>query len=415
MFVSLVLGTWCLELSPQAPVLSLQAPVLSPQAPVLSPEATPSIHIQNPIFPVESKIDSHRKRSIVLAVTPGPSADHSRPVTKHMADKRRQFIKRSGMLLGAAALSPVSQAVAAPGSVVARTGATLPKPVTDFLTRCGAREILLRGGSVLSTANPNVSVNAVVLTADPAQFFQRAGREMPFANAYAAGGVLTFSSDASFFNVECLTKGGLGDLRSKLSTAGGVRFAHEALLQSVQGGNAFDPWSVLAPGGKTLRMTGQANLSLKEKTAALITGIVDGVVYKLQPVAAMTQFHDQVLATLPASDEEATEVADEVTAGVNRLALLSRSSTMERLFTSPLVSTSLERTFGYTGAQVLAVVKAHGASTREPGAPWLLGILGPERLRIRQGAVWIQDSDRHSFLQTKSALVTARSIANTLP
>src|SRR5262245_29816530 len=83
-------------------------------------------------------------------------------ISNFMADKRRQFIKRSGALLGAAVLAPVSgvEGTTAP----ARVANAVPKPVADFLSRCGAREFLLRGGSVLSTANPHVSINCVVVS-----------------------------------------------------------------------------------------------------------------------------------------------------------------------------------------------------------------------------------------------------------
>ncbi|HWB07113.1 MAG TPA: hypothetical protein VG796_29080 [Verrucomicrobiales bacterium] len=331
-----------------------------------------------------------------------------------MADNRRQFIRRGGMLLGAAALGTANQSAGAAGVIPVRSASGIPGPVSDFLLRCGARETFLKGRSALSTANPLVSVDLVAVAADPALFFQRVTRDMPFENPYGAGGHLTFSREGLFFNVECMGKKPFGDLKAKLSAAEGIHFAHEGLLQPVSGGPAFDPWGVFRPGGRTLRMVGSSDLPPAEKIAALITALVDGALYKLQPLAAMTRYFDQTLAGLPASDAEATAVADEVTARVNQLALFSRPSSTERLFTSPLVSTSLERTFGRSGAEVLASVRSLGASGTEPGAPWLLSILGAERLCIRQGAVWIQDADRHSFLQTKSALTAARSLAATL-
>jgi hypothetical protein len=329
-----------------------------------------------------------------------------------MADNRREFIRRSGVLLGAVTLAPVSVAVSAP--VASRSIPEVPVQVVDFLKRAGASSLLLRGGSALSTSNPHVSVNLVAVATDPVRVFKSVLADMPFQNGFASGNVLSFIREDVFFSVECVSRAGLRELKTRLSEPEGIFFAHEALLQPLEGGAAFDPHGLLAPSGRTLRMVTKSELPVGRKVAALITGLIDGVLYRLQPVASFSQFHDVLLAGKPVDNVEAKAVADEITAGITQLALYARSSSMERLLTSPLVSTSLERIFGRTGTQVVWSVKAQAASVEQPGAPWLLGILGPEKLRIRQGAAWIQDSDRYSFMQTKSALDAARTIANTL-
>ncbi len=332
-----------------------------------------------------------------------------------MADNRRQFIRRGGTLIGAATLGPVSLSAAGKNTTpLRRSPLGVPKTVLDFLHRNGVKEALLRGGSVLGQSSAEVSIDLAGITANSVLFFQRvASSRIPFENLYAAAGAMSFSTGGAFFNVEVLGKGDLRDLKAGLSSGKGITFAHEALLQSLDGGGAFDPWKVLPAGGRTLRMVGTASQTVDQKVAAVIKGLADSAVYKLPPVQAMKDFQERLLTGAPANDTEASAIANEVTAGINRLALCSPGA-LPGLLTSPLISESLRKTFGRTGREVVSVVQTSAASGDAPGAPWLLGILGTERLRIRQGAVWIQDPDRHSFLQTRSALAAARSLARTV-
>jgi hypothetical protein len=332
-----------------------------------------------------------------------------------MPDNRRQFLKRGGVIAGAAAVLGPLPSVPAVTLRPAPTRSPIPAPVSDFFRRCGIRETLLRGGSVLGATAAGVPVSLVAVAANPPALFRQLVAGSPLQQPYASGDILWFRHEESLFTVQCLTKAALRDLKSSLAKGDGIRFAHEAMLRPVGGTELFDPFAVLSGEGRVLRMVGATPQSQSAGIAAIVTGLVDGPLYKLSPSGAFTEFSSRLLAGSPASNAEAGAIAHEVTASAARLAAWARSSAFTQLIASPLVSASLEQTFGCSGAEVIATVKSCTVPAGEPGAPWLLAILGPERLRPRSGAAWIEDPDRFSFLQSKSALHSARLLAGSLP
>lgn len=337
-----------------------------------------------------------------------------------MRADRRCFIQRGSLLLGAAASGlPLHSVSAAPPPGAAGHSGLHPEAVA-FLRSCRVREMYLTGGSALGARKSPHSVRLLAVTASPRTVFTvaaasvsvSAGTGQAIRELHAQGNTAAFFLGDTHYTLECLTSAGLSSRRAALSAGRGIRFAHEAVLRRLDSGAlAFDPWGVLRTGGGTLRFTGNPAASgPADRFTAYMQGSIEALLYGLTVSRDFTAFGKALLASPPVDDSQAADIANETAAGVTLLARYAGSPAVTALLQSPLVSASLHRTFGVTGSQACIAARRTGAPLTS-GAPWLHGMLGPERLAVRKGRVWIAESDRFTFLQSNAALDGARALS----
>ena len=334
-----------------------------------------------------------------------------------MADTRRQFLKRGSLLLGeAVVLIPLGSAAVASATPMGTGRLTPVKKVESFLSRCGITLSGMRGGSVLGAKASPACIHMVGVVASPADIFSRMVTDLPFGQPFVQGNTLSFAEGTVSFQIDIVTPDGFRQLRSRLAAGGGIRFAHQALLRTA-GENSpaaktiFDPFGVLKPRGRRLRLVGPEETTAPGRVATILSGIMESALYGLPMDPGFMAFREGVLAGTPATAADATAIADEMTASAALLSCHGGPGMMTRLLTSPLISASMEHTFGRTGRQIAGTAATlRGRGTGAPGAPWLAGILGKERLNLKQGSVWIEHNDRFAFLQSRAALAQAREL-----
>jgi hypothetical protein len=327
-----------------------------------------------------------------------------------MAANRRQFIKRSGLLFGGAAvLHGIGSATAAPASRLARPAAS---PLTALLTRCRVKAAWLTGGSVLGTSFTPACISIAAVVGDPVAVFSRLLGDMPFPRAWVDGNTLLLEDQSVYYKINFYDRPAWNALRTRLAAGEGIRFAHQALLRDRTDAAApvSDPFSVMASGGRTLRMVGSADSTPLGRLRSVLEGCTEAALYSLTPSPAFTALRTAVLERQPADDAEARSVVDEFTAATALLAATCGSAEMTALLGSPLISASMHRVFGRSGPEIVSAAGSLPASADSvPGAPWLAGILGSGNLTVPGGSVSIEHEDRYSSLQARKALLQARA------